>query len=59
MSVLLSEGGQRAGKIGKTFYESSVVTSQSKKAADFMDVGWPLPVDDSLNFARINCYSIF
>jgi hypothetical protein len=59
MSILLNEGGQRAKKIGKIFYEPSVVTCQSKKAADFMDVGWPLPVDDSLDFARIDYYSIF
>jgi hypothetical protein len=59
ISILLNEGDQRVRMIGKTFYEPSVVTCQSKKGAHFMDVGWQLPVADSLNFARINCYTIF
>ena len=57
LSIFLQQSCHRLGKFRETFYEPSIVSSQSQETMNLSHIGWWLLVQHISHLAWIYCYS--
>ena len=57
LSIFLQQSYHRLGKFRETFYEPSIVSSQSQETTNLSYIGWWFPIQYIFHFAWIYCYS--
>ena len=57
LSIFLQQSCHRLGKFRETFYEPSVISSQSQETMNLSHIGWWFPIQHISHLAWIYCYS--